>query len=85
VDISKLQLNKTATAVKAEVAKFVEEFQRCKSAPPSRVAVRADKYDQVQRAVLAALRRQHKASGSDGKMPTPEKLTMGKVELYPAH
>jgi len=34
MDISKLALNKAATAVKEELDRFIEAFQRCKSAPP---------------------------------------------------
>ncbi|GAB2507382.1 hypothetical protein GCM10008940_06680 [Microbulbifer agarilyticus] len=47
------------------------------------MALRADKYAQVEKAVVAELRRRHKASGSDRKLRTPKKLTMGKTELYP--
>ncbi|WP_160153311.1 hypothetical protein [Microbulbifer sp. ALW1] len=83
MDISKIPLNKSATAVKDEVDRFIVAFKRCKSAPPSRVALRADKYAQVEKAVFAELRRRHKASGSDRKLRTPKKLTMGKTELYP--
>lgn len=83
MDISKLPLNKSATAVKEEVGRFIVAFKRCKSAPPSRVALRADKYAQVENAVLAELRRRHQVSGSDRKLHTPKKLTMGETELYP--
>ncbi len=33
MDISKIPLNKSATAVKEEVDRFIVAFKRCKSAP----------------------------------------------------
>ncbi|WHI46556.1 hypothetical protein [Microbulbifer sp. VAAF005] len=64
MEISKFPLNKQASAVIAEVKKFVSAFERIKNKKPTGVAVDTDKFKMVQRAIVAELRRQKKGAAS---------------------
>ncbi|MCO1334973.1 hypothetical protein MO867_11560, partial [Microbulbifer sp. OS29] len=62
---------KQATAVLAEVKKFLSVFQGLKNRKPERVAVKADKFQIVQRAIVAELRRQKRELHLQRKLPPP--------------
>ncbi|WP_444941215.1 hypothetical protein ACJJI3_01345 [Microbulbifer sp. ZKSA004] len=71
MEISKFPLNKQASAVIAEVKKFVSAFERIKNRKPTGVAVDTDKFKMVQRAIVAELRRQKKGAASAKEITPP--------------
>ncbi|WP_444958251.1 hypothetical protein [Microbulbifer sp. ZKSA002] len=83
MEISKLPLNKQATAVVAEVKKFLSAFQVLKNRKPERVAVKSDKFQMIQRAVVAELRRQNKGAVSAKEITPPDVLQVEGVHIYP--
>ncbi|WP_444893601.1 hypothetical protein ACJJIE_03705 [Microbulbifer sp. TRSA001] len=83
MEISKFPLNKQASAVIAEVKKFVSAFERIKNKKPTGVAVDTDKFKMVQRAIVAELRRQKKRGCICKRNYPPDVLHVEGVSIYP--
>ena len=83
MEISKLPLNIQASKVITEVNNFIFTFERLKSRKPIQVAIRKDKFLQVERAVIAQLRRQTENKAAAKDIKAPEEIKINGFLIYP--
>ncbi|WKD51702.1 hypothetical protein [Microbulbifer spongiae] len=83
MEVSKLQLNKKATATIREVQRFIYEFQRRKNTLPSRVALYPGKYADLEKAVVSELIKKNAGSASKKEVRAPKEITIQGIQIHP--